>query len=298
MAKVIFSNVSQDREGWLQARLHHIGSSNAWDIVSEEGSPVRAFLDILGLADREPDNEPMRWGRRLERTVGEEFCTRYVEDNPGAVVSLETPDAMFVHDVYEWAQCTPDFFVTIDGKRYILECKTASAFMAEEWLTELPERPGIQTLHQLAVMSADRFHGAFVACLLFTPQFIYYPVEANPAVLGGLIEQERAFWDEHIVPRKAPAPRNDDGPYLNRLYEESNKEIIELPQLAFRVIEDYRKALAVEKMAKAEKSGATNDLKAMLGNADAGEIGGYTVKWTHGRTRISISDPRGGQNNE
>lgn len=288
MARVIFDGVSQDRDGWLKARLHHIGSTNAYDIVSENGNPVRAFLDILGMSDSDSENEAMYWGRTLERTVAQEFCRRYVDEHPGADVRLEPVDSMFVHDKFEWAQCTPDFFVYINGEKYLVECKTANGFRAEEWLTELPERPQIQTLHQLAIL--EDCVGAFVPCLLLTPQFLYYPVERNDAVLSGLLYQELAFWEGHILTRKAPAPRNEeDGPLLNKVFAESNFETIELPQLAYQVIEDYKKTLAVEKMAKKEKLGATADLKMMLGNADAGSIGPYTVRWTHKRSRITIT---------
>ena len=247
---------------------------------------MRAFLDVLGLSDELADNDLMYWGRTLEDVVAAEFCRQYVVDYPGAAVTLERYDEMFVHDKFDWAGCTPDYSVTIDGRLYGLETKTAHSTRLEDWLTELPERPELQTLHQMAIM--DEWEGAFVACLVYAPKFIYYPVYKNEGVLAGMLGQEFAFWRNHIEPRKAPAPTEDDGPYLNRLYAESNKTIIELPVDAYQLCLDYWEGKEREKEGKATKQKSYNTLKNLIKNADAGTIGNLTVRWTHGRKQLTI----------
>lgn len=294
MTRCYRQNISEDKDAWLEARLGKIGSSNAYDILSEDGNPVRAFLDILGLSDPIPDNEPMYWGRRLESIVAEEFLRRYVNDNPGADANLVNSDHMYCHDKYDWMQATPDFFVAIDGEFLVLECKTKNAYQAVQYEDGIPEYPELQVKHQMAVL--DNVDGAFVAALIFTPEFKYSKVLRNEAVLESIVQMEKKFYEEHIVTRKAPAPKEGDGKYLNQLYKESDDEIIELPIAAYALIEQYEEAKDREKECKAEKELAYNTLKQLVGQAAAGQIADKVVRWTHRRSRLTIDKANGALN--
>ena len=288
MARILFENVSKNKEDWLKARVGKVTSTTAYNVLSENGSKIKAFLDILDLSDEVEETVPMYWGKALESIVAHEFVKRYQEDHPNAKMGeLISYDEMYGHATYNWPACTPDYGIYINGKLYGLECKTASGFVADDWHSGLPEYPELQTMHQLAIM--DDWHGAFVACFLMQPDFIYYEIERNQVVLDSMLAMEKQFMEEHVWPKVAPAPNEDDGSYLNTLYAKSNGEVIELPMGTVSTIEIYEMAKKDEQAAKKAKVEAYNELKQLVGEADAGTICNYEVKWTHKRSRLTIT---------
>src|SRR5690606_29968470 len=67
------------REDWLQARRRGIGGSDIATIagVNPWSSPVELYLDKLGELPERPETDAMRFGKRLEQVVADEFAERH-----------------------------------------------------------------------------------------------------------------------------------------------------------------------------------------------------------------------------
>ena len=118
-----------DRHGWLSIRRKGIGGSDAAKVLglSKWGGPLTVFLDKTGRLPMEDDepSEAAYWGTTLEDVVAREFSKR-------TGLRVQRRNAMFHHPDHPWMIANVDRVIV--GSNRGLECKTVSAFKADEWL--------------------------------------------------------------------------------------------------------------------------------------------------------------------
>ena len=179
----------------LGDRTTYIGGSDAATIagLNKYKSPYRLHMEKRGEMPRDPDLDfkaAIYLGRMLEPTVLALF-----EVASGIKVGF--------FDILEsngnnWIAAHPDAITYVDDKLAIIEAKTASAYLSDEWAEQgadgnetVPMQYAIQLHHNMMVAGAER---GYMAVLIGGQDFRWYPFKADPDIQRNLFEMEERFW--------------------------------------------------------------------------------------------------------
>lgn len=281
----VFSTVKQedDEEGWLKARTRGIGGSDVGAIcgVSPFTSARQIYLNKTGqfqdaLKPNDAAKERMHFGHMLEPIVADEYSQR----TGNKVIAV---NATLVHKDHPWALANVDRLIVDDDGRPvgILECKTTSEYMNEEWESgEILMSYIYQLNWYLWILGLEK--GAF-ACLVGGNKFYYYDVFRNDELLENtIIPAAEKFWFENVLALKEPEMQATDTEFANSIYSTvvKNSEITlpddETNELARTVFECKAKIKELEKiMAEAQ-----NRIKDRLQDNEIGYTKDYTIKWS------------------
>lgn len=192
----------EDREAWLAQRRQGIGSSDVAPILgmSNFSSAYSTWVDkVEGLP--EDDNDAMKWGRKLEAVVADEFAERHPE------YLVVKPTSMYAHAEHAFMQANPDrllFDPTSDTAILdpcaLLEIKTSND--TDDWQEDPPDYVLLQVQHQLAVMGLSK---AYIALLMFGREYREWEIERDDATIALLVEHEAEFW-RRVVEKDPPPP--------------------------------------------------------------------------------------------
>ncbi|EGC83442.1 YqaJ viral recombinase family protein [Anaerococcus hydrogenalis] len=198
------------REEWLELRRKGIGGSdcaaacglNPWK------SKAQLFFEKTGQIDSSlEDNEILRQGRDLEEYVAKRFCEatgKKVRRNNFMMVDNEYP--FMIADIDR----------EVVGEKAILECKTTSPYGKSNWEDgKIPIQYELQCHHYMAVTGAEK---CYIACLIFSTDFIIREIERDEEIIDMIRKQEGEFWNDYVLANEVPAP---DG---TNLYDDSLKK--------------------------------------------------------------------------
>jgi putative phage-type endonuclease len=281
----VFSTVKQedDEEGWLKARTRGIGGSDVGAIcgVSPFTSARQIYLNKTGqfqdaLKPNDAAKERMHFGHMLEPIVADEYSQR----TGNKVIAV---NATLVHKDHPWALANVDRLIVDDDGRPvgILECKTTSEYMNEEWESgEILMSYIYQLNWYLWILGLEK--GAF-ACLVGGNKFYYYDVFRNDELLENtIIPAAEKFWFDNVLALKEPEMQATDTDFANSIYSTvvKNSEITlpddETNELARTVFDCKAKIKELEKiMAEAQ-----NRIKDRLQDNEIGYTKDYTIKWS------------------
>ena len=303
----IVSTVRQedDEAAWLAARTKGIGGSDIGAIcgVSPFSSARQIYLKKTGQYEEsiEPSNaakERMHFGHLLEPIVADEYANRELDNEKYRLVEV---DATFCHKDYPWALANIDRLIVEVIKQEngeeelkpvgILECKTTSEYMKDEW-----ENGDILTsyIYQLNwylwILGLDM--GAF-ACLVGGNKFFAYTVYRNDELINEtLLPKGKDFWYNNVLALCEPEMQSTDTEFANSTYSEviKNSEITldddETNELAGVVFECKAKIKELECTMKE----AQNRLKDRLKENEIGYCRDYTIKWSpRTQTRVDTN---------
>lgn len=223
---------SAERLEWLKTRQTGIGGSDVAAILglSRYKSALDVYNDKVGEVSDSEQSQAAYWGTQLEGIVAKEFQKRtgmkvqkvnsqlsrdgWMHANiDRAVVNPEISGNVRVLD--EAKQAETGRMLTTDA---ILECKTASAFIAGAWgdtqeyeiirgeiVTEhvIPEYYETQVQWYMGITGAKI---CYVAALLGGQDFRIYAVPRNDELISVLQDKCREFWTTYVVPRVKPDP--------------------------------------------------------------------------------------------
>lgn len=273
----------EDEAAWLAARTKGLGGSDVGAIcgVSPFTSARQIYLKKTGQYDESIQNsdaskERMHFGHMLEPIVADEYALR-----TGA--KLVEIDATFCHKDNPWALANIDRLIVDDEGNPIgiLECKTTSEYMNDEWESgEILQSYIYQLNWYLWILGLEK--GAF-ACLVGGNKFYHYEVFRNDELLNEtIIPAARSFWFDNVLALKEPEMQATDTEFANATYSEvvKNSEIVfeddETNNLAETVFECKSKI----KELTAIMEEAQNRLKDRLKENEIGYCRDYTVKWS------------------
>lgn len=288
----VFSTVRQeeDEAAWLAARTHGIGGSDIGAIcgVSPFTSARQIYLKKTGQYDdptqsSDAAKERMHFGHMLEPVVADEYALR-------TGCKLVEVDATFQHKDYPWALANVDrLIVDDDGKPIgILECKTTSEYMNDEWESgEILTSYIYQLNWYMWILGIER--GAF-ACLVGGNKFYHYDVFRNDELIRDVLLPKAAeFWVGNVLALKEPEMQATDTEFANGIYSSvvKNSEIVfeddTTNELARTVFDCKTKIKELTDIMEE----AQNRLKDRLKDNEIGYCRDYTVKWSPRRqTRV------------
>lgn len=280
-AGVLATTKDMSREKWLKERMKGIGGSDAAIVagVNKWKSPIGLWLEKTGQVEPEEAGEAAYWGTVLEEIVAKEFATQ-------TGLKVRRRNAILQHPSYDWMLGNVDRLIV--GKNIGLECKTASAYVKDQWDDdEVPDSYYIQCQHYMAVTG---FAGWHIAVLIGGQHFVTKFIERNDAFIKRLIDLEADFWDK-VQNRIMPAVDGTDASEvaLKKLYEQSDGSEVVLPTDAQGWIEAYEQADQAGKEAEERKKLAKNKLCEMLGLAERGRIGERMVVYSNVSGRVTVN---------
>ena len=286
MAKLIMT-VEQmaDRDAWLDVRSHGIGGSDASVIVGLNPwkSPFQLWLEKTGQAEPEDlsDNEYVYWGNVLEETVAQEFCRR-----TGKEVRRR---GVLQHDTIPFLLASVDRLV--NGENAGLECKTANGFAAKAWDgDEVPDAYYCQCQHYMMVTGCEKW---YIAALIGGNHFVWKCIERNEEEIAELLAAETAFWKK-VTDKEMPDV--DGSESCKQALTERFKgglPAIELPSSADSIFAAIDTLTETENSIKAQLEEKKNELRKMLGDAEAGTTAtGRRVTWKVQQGRTTVDSQR------
>jgi putative phage-type endonuclease len=289
----VFSTVSQqeDEAGWLAARSRGIGGSDIGPIcgVSVFTTARQIYLRKTGqypdsLSKDEASSERMHFGHMLEPIVADEYARRELcEGGSHPDLHLVNYEATLQHNDYPWALANVDrFIVDKEGRPVgILECKTTSEYMNDEWADGEILTTYLYQLNWYLFVTGLKW-GAF-ACLVGGNKFYTYEVVRNDELINDiLIPKAREFWEVNVMQLKEPEMQQNDTDFVNGLYNKAvkNSEISftddGFNELAKTVFDCKKKIKELESIMEE----AQNRIKDRMKDNEIAYCADFTVKWS------------------
>lgn len=181
---------------WLEYRRNGIGGSDAGIILglNKYKTSFELWLDKTGqVIPKETDSEAAYWGNQMEEVVAKEFERRTGK-------KVRRSNMMYQHPKYDFILANIDRFVV--GESAILECKTASAYLAKEWeADEVPATYLVQVQHYLAVTGKEK---AYIAVLIGGNKFIWKEIKRDDELIKQIIAYEIDFWETYVLGNQQP----------------------------------------------------------------------------------------------
>lgn len=268
------STRDMSRFEWLQERSKGIGGSDAGAILglNKYRTAFELWLEKTGQVEPvEIDNEAIYWGNEMEAVVAKEFEKRTEK-------KVRRTNFMYSHPEYPFIKANVDRMVV--GESALLECKTASAYLAKEWESdEIPATYLVQVQHYLGVTRKEK---GYIAVLIGGNRFIWKEIERDEELINMIFEAENNFWEKHVLGGVAPELDGSSAAekYLKEKYEraEKDKEVV-LPGEYKELLLQYEKIKSDEKLVKTAKTEIENKIKAELKDAETGITDRFLVTW-------------------
>ena len=262
------------RQQWLEYRTRGIGGSDVSIIAGI--NPFKSIYELWQekthqVQPSEGDRESTHFGTLLEPIVRKEFTVRTglkVRQKHMILQSIEYP--------FMFADL--DGVINENGEQVIFEAKTASAFKKDVWDNGVPLPYVLQVQHYMAVTGAKK---AYVAALVGGNHFYCHTVERDDEIIRKIITMERLFWEKNVIGGVEPIPDGSDATteYFNSRFRNSNGQVIELPQEAISVCDEYQRIGEQLKTLETARNAAANTLKSYLREAEIGTVGDRKIMW-------------------
>ena len=267
------------REEWLASRRNGIGGSDASAIlgVNPYSSPLKVYMDKIGKGVEEEENEAMRQGTDLEPYVAERFMAE-------TGLKVKKCNRILQHPDYPWMLANIDRQIV--GMNAGLECKTTSPYSKFKFDEgEINPHYYWQCMHYMAVTGAEKW---YVAVLVLGKAFHVFEIARDEDVIQTLIEAEREFWEEHVVPKVPPLPTGSeaDGEALNALYPEAEVEDAAMDLGGLDDLLNLRAMkVAYRDEQQAQIDAIDQQIKAAIGTFERGVSENWTVRWSNTESR-------------
>lgn len=257
----------------LEERRGYIGASDAAAVLglSRWATPLSVWAEKTGQFVPEDISErvSVKIGHKLEQAVAELFMEKTGK-------KVHRVNETLFHPNHKFLACNLDRRVV--GERAVLQCKTASAWKADEWDgEEIPREYIIQEMHELAVSGMDR---AYIAVLIGNQDFKMRVIERDENALSDMVRREVDFWENFVAPKVMPGVMSGDGDTLTKIFPvaEEGKEIA-LDSEAAAICEVLEGMSSDKGALERQIEEQRNRLKKLLGVADIGRVGPWKIKW-------------------
>lgn len=188
---------------WLNWRRKGIGGSDV--AAALHVSPYRTARDlyydkigVLPVVENEDKSITFEIGHLLEDVVAQIFAKK-------TGLTVYEDHMMYQHPLFPFLIADVDRFVLLpDGRKAILECKTAHYDMQFKWANgAVPRHYELQVRHYLSVMNLDV---AYIACLFSNNEndFVWAKIERDLDEEESTIMQLEAFWNGNVMSRVEP----------------------------------------------------------------------------------------------
>jgi putative phage-type endonuclease len=274
MTATLLGTFEPNTEPWYELRAGGIGSSEIAAIIglSPYFSAYRLWHFKAGNVEPQPVSPQMEWGHRLEPLIADKFAENHPDltiETTGTWCSSERP----------WQRANPDRLLWSDAAEFdsYLECKSASAFVADQWGPSGSDRvpPGYraQVIWQGDVLGLS---SAWCAVLLGGSDYREYHLTWEADEAEFLREAGRVFW-ESIAAGEPPPIDGSDSTYsvVRELHPDIDPGAsVEIPPALFVPWEQAKAVIDEQEAVIAEAKSKITD---HMGDARYGCIAGQKV---------------------
>ena len=265
--------MDKDRKGF-------IGASDCAAVLglSRFKTQLQIWAEKTGVVEPDDLSQNLHvWlGNELEEVVAKKFT----KDTGKKVHRV---NAAYVHPQHSFIRCHIDR--KVEGENAILQCKTASAWMAKHWEgDDVPQEYILQEYHELACTEYDR---AYIAVLIGNHDFKIKVLERDDKVIKTIIDREVLFWEKYVVPKIMPETiKADDSDVLYKMFPEGEDgDPVHLGEKGGKLIDTLKANQQDLKNLEDIIEQNKNELKAMLGDRITGIAGGMRVVWRNQNTK-------------
>lgn len=260
-----------NRDEWLESRRRGLGGSDIAALfdVHPWMSKYTLYLDKIGELPKRDDSAILQVGHALEPLTRKLYC-----ESTGRIV--ETAQECFKHKEHDFMLATIDGSIPeCDYKEGygVFEGKTTNTHNKDLWNDGPPLYYALQTHHYMEV-TGRKWGSVAVLVLGEKDPLMWTDIEHDNEFADMMIEAEKQFWNEHVVPR-AP-PDVDSHPMTTRvlkaLHPNDNNRAIELPDAAIQWQNDMKMINYQLKELKREKDLLENQLRQAMGENTYGVL--------------------------
>ncbi|MDY7044400.1 YqaJ viral recombinase family protein [Virgibacillus sp. M23] len=268
------NTIEMSHQEWLQERTKGIGGSDASIILglNKYRTPFELWLEKTGQTNIEDTaGEAAYFGNLLEDMVAKEFEVRSGK-------KVRRNNFMLQHPQHSFIMANIDRKVV--GENALLECKTASMFLAKDWDSEeIPEAYLVQVQHYLGVTGYEK---AYIAVLIGGQKFVWKEIERDDELIQMIFDAEVHFWNHHVLGNNPPALDGSSAAerFLKERYAESDPD--KVIDLSFSYKEKLDNLLELKQNIKQLQELAKqteNQIKNELQDAETGFVKNYQVNW-------------------
>ena len=274
MPIVLTSTENMPYGEWLDWRKKGIGGSDASVVcgINKYKSPIELWMEKTNQMPCQEAGEAAYWGTQLESLVRNEFIKRTgIEVNPVNQL-LQSEDHPFMLANLDGICKHPNYGMCV------FEAKTSSAYRGVEWSDAIPDEYVLQVQHYLSVTG---YKGAYIAVLIGGNTFQWQFLERDEELITMLIHLESDFWE--YIQSNVPPPLDGSeasAKFLSERFPDSiPKSMIELPETAIALIQQYDEACQNGDSFIEQKQEAENLLKQMLGDNESGTVADRVIRW-------------------
>ena len=136
----------------------------------------------------------------------------------------------------------------------------------------------MQVQHYLAVCGMNK---AYIAALIGGNKFVFTTIYRDDFLIEELTAREKKFWEECVLTDTEPVADDSEATqeYLNTKYSNSVASTIQLNVDMKKVIAEYQDVDSKVKELEKKKTGLANQIKAVMGAYETGELDGIVVSW-------------------
>jgi len=258
----------------VKDRMGFIGGSDIAGIMglSRWQTPLSVWAKKTGNDVRDDYmNEAIEMGIDLEDFVAKKFSQR-------TNLKMRRDERDFTHKDYPYMKAHIDRWI-IGGM--VLECKTCSAFKANEWDGDgIPREYYLQVNWYLGIL--EQTEGYF-ACLIGGQKFVTKKMTFSQELFDTQVDCAIDFWENYILPSTPPIAMEGDSDVLKRMFSEHTDTIRVVDALVEPELMDLvttKVFLGEEaKRIKAEKDAVEAKIKQAIGGDLGFKIGAYTMTW-------------------
>nr|DAL87879.1 MAG TPA: Exonuclease [Caudoviricetes sp.] len=276
MSESMVSTAGMSRTEWLLKRTKGIGGSDAGVVLglNKYKTPFELWLEKTGrVQPQEQGSEAIYWGNRMEDVVAREFARRTGK-------KVRNDNHMHFHSDYPFILANVDRLV--DHEPAVLECKTASAYLAKEWKDdEVPATYLAQVQHYLGVLNKPK---AYIAALIGGNRFVWKEIDRDDELIQMIFKAEIKFWNDYVIADVAPPLDGTSAAerYLKEKYQRAEKDKeIALSASSKALIEEYLQQEEVLKPLLDRQKEIKNLLMAQMKDAERGVVGDYVARWSN-----------------
>ena len=286
-ADILVETENLSYEEWLIHRRNGIGGSDLAAIcgISKWRSPVHVYLEKLGEAPEDQLNEAAEWGTRLEPLIADKFANEHPE------WAITEKKVIYCHPEQHWATGNLDRMIICPKRgRGILEIKTASEYLRQEWDNgNIPDYYYVQLQWYMFVTGLD---WGYFATLIGGNKYREYEVMRDDELINQLFRLASDFWHHYVLASNCPPVDGSEActKLLNRLYPEARSSTI-IPIDEIRHIDTYLDHKHQLKILEDTIAEIENQFKSLLGSHEIGIVGAYRVKWEN-RSRTGVDSKK------
>lgn len=268
--------IAKNKAEWHEIRQSGIGGSDVASILglNPYKSTFQLWCEKTGQVQQEDlsDRMPILIGNELEDLVARIFTKE-------TGMAVRKDNKTHRHKDYPFLLANIDR--QIIGQSALLECKTTSAYKADEWKgEEIPANYLLQVQHYLDVLDYDV---AYIAVIIGNTDFVYKKIERDEELIQQVRSRLIDFWENNVLKNVSPDIDGtvESAKFLSQHYDMLVDDSVELSSEYINACDLIQELKGLKKQLEIDLKEQENKVKKYIGEhgVECGTSAKYSVSW-------------------